>query len=327
MSRNVNLYLFNPTTTTNLKSSVMALAQILISSSSSSTFKNLAAMKTRSLMGVEQERSGQWYFHRSPCRADTSKLGLPVTAAGGYQGGTRKGLDLTVGGPKAIETTTMSNPSTDNPVSVRGGAPLRTIHRRSDKKLICGPMPLVDEVLRLSGAPSIHDLVDTAWNGDISALSPPTQDRAAYMYLRRKETTELSSEPPTVFRSPRIGLDLSNPETKDSITHPRVVFVGKPHRCFTYPELLASGRIRTFVGLYTMLRDSKGYAEDSLKRKKELCGIMVLKEQNVIKYMADYRSGYQVGKLKSFISPSGKGVCQSALEYLKMMGTLHKVLQ
>ncbi|KIJ69698.1 hypothetical protein HYDPIDRAFT_164007 [Hydnomerulius pinastri MD-312] len=279
---------------------------------------------------VEQECSGQWYFHRSPCRADTSKPGLPVTAAGGYRSGTRKGLDLTIGGPKVIKTATKSNPSSasDSPVSVRGGALLRTIRRRSDKKVICGPSLLVDEVLRLSGAPSINDLVDTAWNGDISALSPPTQDRATYMYLRRKETTESSSKPPTVFRSPRIGLDLSNSETKDSITHPRVVFVGKPYRCFTHPELLASkGRVQTFVGLYTMLRDSKGYTEDSLKLKKELCGIMGLKEQNVIKYMADYRSGCQVGKLKSFVGPSGKGVCQSASEYLKMMGTLQKVLQ
>lgn len=64
-----------------------------------------------------------------------------------------------------------------------------------------------------------------------------------------------------------------------------------------------------------------------MKLKKALRDTMRLGEQTVSKYMADYRSGYQVGKLKSFIGPSGKGVCQSASEYLKMMGTLHKALR
>ncbi|KAG9317912.1 hypothetical protein JVU11DRAFT_2143 [Chiua virens] len=97
---------------------------------------------------VEQERSGQWYFHRSPRRADTSVPGLPVTAAGGYRGGTRKGLDMTVGAPCIIQTS-------NAPVTVRGGALLRTIRRRLDNHVVCGPSLLVDEILRLSGC-SFH---------------------------------------------------------------------------------------------------------------------------------------------------------------------------
>ena len=261
------------------------------------------------------------YFHRSPCRADTRAPGLPVTAAGGYRGGTRKGLDLTVGGPIVTQ-------SSNAPVTIRGGALLRTVRRRTDNKVICGPSLLVDEILRLSGAPSIDHLVRTIWNGDISALSPPTLARGTFMYLQRATRESVVAECPIVYRSPRIGLDLSNPDTTESITHPRVVFVGKPYRYFTQPKLLAyKGRVQTFIGLYTMLRESKGYAEDSMELKKALRDTLGLGDQNVSKYMAEYKSGYQVGKLKSFIGRSGKGVCQSASEYLKMMGTLRKALQ
>ncbi|KIK99014.1 hypothetical protein PAXRUDRAFT_823236 [Paxillus rubicundulus Ve08.2h10] len=274
---------------------------------------------------VEQERTGQWYFHRSPCRADTSQAGLPVTAAGSYRSGSRKGLDLTIGGPAA---TNVSRSTPNISVSVRGGALLRTIRHCSDKKMICGPSLLVDEVLRLSGASSVDDLVNRVWDHDIAALSPPALERNTFMYLRRVNRNASSSVLPTVYRSPRIGLDLSNSETTDSITHPRVVFVGKLYRYFTRPEVLVSkGRMQTFVGLYTTLRQSNCHTEDPLKLKRELCKIMGLKEQNVSKYLADYGSGYQDGKLRAFVGPSGKGVCQSASEYLKMMGTLHKALQ
>ncbi|KAF8139072.1 hypothetical protein EV363DRAFT_1315741 [Boletus edulis] len=270
---------------------------------------------------VEQERSGQWYFHRSPRRADSRARGLPVTAAGSYRGGTRKGLDLTIGGPVVIQTS-------NAPVTMRGGALLRTVRHRTDNKVICGPSLLVDEILRLSGASTIDHLVNRTWDGDIFALSPPTPPRGTFMYLRRATQNPLDCKRPTVYRSPRIGLDLSNPNTTGSITHPRVVFVGKPYRYFTHPGLLAyKGRVQTFVGLYNMLIESKGYAEDSMELKKALRDLLGLGEKNVSKYMADYKSGYQAAKLKSFTGRAGKGVCQSASEYLRMMGALRKALQ
>lgn len=259
-------------------------------------------------------------FHRSPRRPDTSVPGLPVAVAGGYRGGTRKGLDVTIGSPATVQTS-------NAPVTVRGGALLRTVRRRSDNHVICGPSLLVDEMLRLSGAPSIDHLVNTTWGGDISALSPPRPARDTFMYLQRVPQ-DPSAGHPTVYRSPRIGLDLSNPDTTESITHPRVAFVGKLYRYFTHPELLASkGRVQTFVGLYTMLRETRGYAEDSKELKNALREISRLGEQVISRYIIDYRSGYQVGKLKSFIGPSKRGVCQSASEYLKMMGALRKALQ
>lgn len=262
------------------------------------------------------------YFHRSPRRSDTSAPGLPVTAAGGYRGGTRKGLDLTVGGPAVVQA------SNNALVTIRGGALLRTVRRRTDNQVTCGPSLLVDEILRLSGAPSIDYLVNTAWGGDISALAPPTLARGTCMYLKRGDRDLSVGRGLTVYSSPRIGLDLSNADTTDSITHPRVVFVGKLYRYFTHPELLTSkGRMQTFVGLYSMLRESKGYAEDSMELKYALRNTSHLGEQIVRKYTEYYRSGYQSGKLRSFVGPSGKGVCQSAAEYLKMMGALRKALQ
>ena len=259
------------------------------------------------------------YFHRSPRRADTpGPSGLPVTATGSYRGGTRKGLDLTIG-------SLVASQAPHTPVTIGGGVLLRTVRLREENKVICGPSLLVDELLRISGAPTLDHLVNTTWNGDIFALSPPTSPRSTFMYLQR---APWGSSAGTIYRSPRIGLDLSNPDTTESIVDPRVAFVGKPYRHFTRPALFAyKGRAQTFVGLYNMLIESEGYAEDSIELKKALRDMLGLGEQNVSKYMADYRSGYQSGKLKPFIGRSGKGVCQSATEYLRMMGALRKALQ
>ncbi|KAH7887258.1 hypothetical protein F5I97DRAFT_1804462 [Phlebopus sp. FC_14] len=282
----------------------------------------------------EQEWSGQWYFHRLPCRADRTQPGLPVTAAGEYRSGSRKGLDLTIGGPLR-SSNACTDPSSEptGPVTVRGGVLLRTIRRRTDKTIISGPSLLVDEILRLSGASSVDELVETLWKNDISALEEPcatSAPRTTYMYLHKAKSATLSFGPPQVFCSPRVGLDLSNPETKNHISHPRVIFVGKLYRFFTYPKLLTTkGRVQTFVGLYTKIVESKGrsYAEDTVKMKMELSRLMGLKDQNVTKYLEDYRAGYQTGELKSFVGSAGKGVCQSTTGYLRMMGTLHKALK
>ncbi|KIM61469.1 hypothetical protein SCLCIDRAFT_1215919 [Scleroderma citrinum Foug A] len=269
----------------------------------------------------EQERSGQWYFHRMPCRADNNSLGLPVTAAGSYRDGTRKGLDLTIGAQ-------LADAQLPRTVTVRGGALLRTLRRLKDRKLISGPSLLVDEVLRASGASSISNLVNDTWNKDIAALTAPTLSRSTYMYLRSRDRSNVPAlkTSSTVYRSPRVGLDLSHPETTNSLRHPRVAFVDARYRYFTHPELLTTkGRMQTFCGLYTALRESNGYPHNSIKLKQELCRLMAYKEQNVVKLLADYKVGYESGTLKSFLGSAGKGACQSSSTYLKMMGTLQRV--
>jgi hypothetical protein len=130
-----------------------------------------------------------------------------------------------------------------------------------------------------------------------------------------------------VFRSPRIGLDLSNPETKANPTHPRVVFVGKLYRYFTHPELLISnGRIQTFVGLYLALVEGKKYEPGSLKFRNELSKLTGIKDTTLAKYLSDYQLGFEKGKLANFVGALGKGASASASTYLSMMGTLAMVL-
>lgn len=225
---------------------------------------------------AEQERSGQWYFHRAPKRSNSSQANLATTVAGGYRGGTRKGLDLTFGGPVCTQTSSSAEPGITSAI-LRGGALLRTVRRLQDQKVISGPSLLVDEILRVSSASSISELVSVKWQGDIAALSPPSQPRSIYMYLRKRPPSSLATSP--VFRSPRIGLDLSNPETKANPTHPRIVFVGKLYRYFTYPELLiANGRIQTFVGLYLALVEGKKYEPGSLKFRNDLRKLTGMKD-------------------------------------------------
>ncbi|KAH7918351.1 hypothetical protein BV22DRAFT_1076286 [Leucogyrophana mollusca] len=269
----------------------------------------------------EQERSGQWYFHRAPKRGG-SQPALSATVAGGYRGGTRKGMDLTLGGPVTSKYFAGEGKASSTSATVlRGGALLRTLRRLSDGKVISGPSLLVDEILRASGASNINDLVTAKWNGDISASAPSTNGRAVSMSLRMKSPST-STKKPRVFCSPRIGLDLSNLETSKSVTHPRVVFVGKPYRYFTHPHLLtANGRSQTFVGIYR----ASEHLDNESRLKKELCALTGIKEQTVAKYLSDYRLGYDEGNLASFVGPAGKGVCASTSMYLKMMGVLERL--
>ncbi|KAG0700947.1 hypothetical protein DFH29DRAFT_929466 [Suillus ampliporus] len=276
---------------------------------------------------AEQERSGQWYFHRAPKRSNglQGNLATTVTTTGGYRGGTRKGLDLTLGGPVCTKASSDSLEPRVTSAILRGGALLRTIRRCHDKKVISGPSLLVDEILRVCSASNINDLISAKWQGDISALSAPSQPRSTYMYLCQRPASSLATSP--VFRSPRIGLDLSNPETKPIPTHPRVVFIGKLYRHVTHPELLiANGRTQTFVGLYLTIVEGKKYQPDSLRFRSELSKLTGIKEPTLAKYLSDYQLGFEKGKLENFVGASGKGISASASAYLRMMGTLGRVL-
>ena len=48
------------------------------------------------------------------------------------------------------------------------------------------------------------------------------------------------------------------------------------------------------------------------------------KEKTAIKYISDYKEGFEKGSLKTFIGPNGKGASASPVSFLKMMGTLEK---
>ncbi|TFY80571.1 hypothetical protein EWM64_g3439 [Hericium alpestre] len=293
----------------------------------------------------EQRVSGQWYFHRAPRR-----LGTPSPAPSdslstfsGYRGGTRKGLDLTLGtssSPLSSNTPSTSRffgptdtlPSTSTTKSnVRGGVLLRSILRKSDKRVISGPSLLVDELLRVSGASSIVELVKDKWSGDISAF--PTASSTALpakLYLRPiANQGNPSLDSPRIYRSPRIGLDLSNPAVKLSVSDPRIIYVAKPYRYFVHPHLLiANGRGQTFLAIYKscLENSSTKAAGDKDNLVDEVSSLTGLKTQSVIKYSGDYESGRSSGNIKSFVGPVGKGASASPTTFVKMMGSLERFL-
>ncbi|KZT06561.1 uncharacterized protein LAESUDRAFT_653427 [Laetiporus sulphureus 93-53] len=280
----------------------------------------------------EQKESGQWYFHRAPRKSITS-LDSPV-GTNGYRGGTRKGLDLTISSSRtrvsqgfAAET---SDASSKRPKD-RGGVLLRTIRRCSDAKVISGPSLLVDEILRASGASSITELVTVKWKGCISAFPPTAQDKGfeetpvISLSLERIERFPDTMRP-RIFRSPRIGLDLSNPDIPSDrpLTHPRVIFVSRPYRFFIHPHLLtANGRGQTFLGVYRSC-ESCG-TMDEYQLLNEVVRLTGLKMPTAVKYLSEYKRGVTAGELRTFIGASGKGASASPMSFLKLMGILQRL--
>ncbi|KAG5642966.1 hypothetical protein DXG03_001814 [Asterophora parasitica] len=280
----------------------------------------------------EQRVSGRWSFHRSPRRSADSHRS--ATSATGYRGGSRKGLDLTIGGPAPPTSSPYfsqgaTTNSSDQPsaIGIRGGALLRSLQRVSDsKQVISGPSLIVDEILRLSSAPSISSLVEQTWSNNISAFA--CSRNGTSLFLRPKATASSVSTPPTVYRSPRIGLDLSHPGTTASPTHPRVVFLARRYRYFTHPTFLtANGRTQTFLGVLRTCLDldldaGQALDDDDDQLRAAVKRIMGLGEPTVARYLGYFRGGRESGKLEAFVGAKGKGASQSPATYLAMMGTL-----
>lgn len=283
------------------------------------------------------------YFHRAPRRnngTDTSTR--TPTAAGGYRGGSRKGLDLTLGSPipnvsSRYFTSSESQTAQDINIQARGGALLRSIRRVSDSKVISGPSLLVDEVLRASKASNISELVSTLWDGDTAAFRSlqNTTSRSTAMFFRPVHNGDSEKlKQPQTYQSPRIGLDLSHSSiplpannSSNSITpvlsHPRGVYVSKPYRFFIHPHLLtANGRGQTFLGVYKALIETESDTQEIQARLVKMTGLSV---SSVTKYLEEYRLSKAGGQLKNFVGPSGKGVSATPSSFLKLMGTLERL--
>ncbi|KAG6815397.1 hypothetical protein H0H93_009935, partial [Arthromyces matolae] len=277
----------------------------------------------------EQKICGRWYFHRSPRRSNDSTSSL--TSSTGYRGGSRKGLDITFGGPPPPAPTlspyfggsqAQASTSYIPQVPPRGGALLRSLRRISDNTIISGPSLLVDEILRLSDASNISELVENKWGRETSAF---ISSRPNSLFLRPRLPSGSQSKPTTIYRSPRIGLDLSHPGTTPSISHPRAIFLSRPYRYFTHPNLLTSkGRPQTFLGvLQTCLETSYvGHDLESEGLLSELATITGLGEKTARRYLEFYKEGKSSGKLEDFVGAKGKGAGSSPATYLQMMGTL-----
>ncbi|KAG7447831.1 uncharacterized protein BT62DRAFT_930883 [Guyanagaster necrorhizus] len=251
----------------------------------------------------EQKTAGQWYFHRTPRRSDDSTQTLISTS--GYRGGTRKGLDLTISGITPTESRYF--PSSSSHPDAYGGVLLRTLRDLNSGKIISGPSLLVDHILQLSGAERIPELVENHWANDTNAFNNTCLgERKTCMFLCPSPNTNTALH---IYKSPRIGLDLSHPGTTASPTHPRVEFISQPYRYFVHPErLTANGRAQTLLGVLP---------------QKELSG---LKDKTVNAYLAEYQAGMdRKAKLEEFVGARGKGVSSSPTKYMKLMGCIESL--
>ncbi|KAJ3759041.1 hypothetical protein EV360DRAFT_42631, partial [Lentinula raphanica] len=292
---------------------------------------------------VEQAKGGNWYFHRAPQRShDSGKSAIVSTK--GYRGGTRKGLDITIGPAVTVTSPYFSSLPSENSEnshipSIRGGILLRTLRNTHTNQVISGPSLIVDEILKLTRAKSISDLVENQWKGDISAFRGKGQIVAgeSILYLMSKSPSPHEAQATKIYQSPRIGLGLSHPSVSlsPSFNHPRVVFLSKPYRYFTHPELLTSnGRPQTFLGVLNLLQAGSAKSLDTLlsfdehESKQLLENISTLSGMKLLtatKYLEYYLDKHCVQSsdldLSSFI---GSSKHDSPSSYLSLIGFLHK---
>jgi hypothetical protein len=193
---------------------------------------------------------------------------------------------------------------------IRGGILIRTVRNMSaaKKPVVSGPSLTVDEILCLSGTSDIVDLVTGRWGNDILALPKPSSgdlslDRTC-LYLH-PAPVDRAEPPPKIFQSPRVGLDLSNPQTTES--HPRVLFVTKPYHYFMRPRLLtANGRTQTFLSLYQSCLEANK-PKSGRELTKLVANLSGMSEVTVAKYLAHYKAGLTGGKLSASLDLKEKG--------------------
>jgi len=274
------------------------------------------------------------YFHRVPRRTVSSPSPVsprPSTSdAYGYRGGTRKGLDITFG--RGRHVTSYYFPSTSDGSYtgyLSGGVLLRSIRRVSDSRVISGPSLLVDELLQASGASSIADLVRQKWSNDICAFdSSPisSSSKSALLYIKIITMDSAKSiDTCRIYKSPRIGLDLSNPGTQLSPSDLRIQFVSKPYRYFVQPHLLSSnGRGQTFLGVFNDLVSSGIHCDDDII--EELARLTGLKIDTVLRYVNLYRVARESGSLSKFVGSAGKGASASPAKFLQLMGSIRRFI-
>ncbi|KAM5542463.1 hypothetical protein V8D89_003922 [Ganoderma adspersum] len=135
-----------------------------------------------------------------------------------------------------------------------------------------------------------------------------------------------------VFRSPRIGLDISHPTIPSpssspaaALAHPRVTFIARPYRFFVSPYVLtANGRGQTFVGVHDALV-ARGHCTTDAEILGELVRLTGFKGPTTAKYLAELRDGLADGTLGEWTGPKGKSVTSSVMAWLRMIGTLRRL--
>jgi hypothetical protein len=232
-----------------------------------------------------------------------------------YRNGSRKGMDLTFGGPPQLT-------SGKGDRLLRGGILLRSVRQVKSGKVTSGPSLLVDLILSASGSAGIKDLVQKKWLNNTAAFpSEADAQQTASLSLKPVPTPVLGTLP-TIYFSPRIGLDLSHPGTTSATTlplHPRIRFLPRKYRFFTHPEwLVANGRPQTFLGVLQSLIASSSAGLNTPSLGNDIARITKTKDATAAKYLADYVAGRDagIGLLDAFIGAKGKGASTSVSSLL-----------
>ena len=202
---------------------------------------------------------------------------------------------------------------------------LRTLRRVSDSTVISGPSLLVDELLRSSVVDDIPELVNDKWLGAISAFrAPPSAENPDLnsLFIGVKDKSASTRAPLQIYKSSRIGLDLSHPSTRLDPSDRRVRYVSKPYRYFVLPHLLtANGRGQTFLGVHDHCVNALQISKKSLLVGK-ISSLTGVRSQTVDKYLNTYREALEAGELERFIGARGKGASSSPGTFLQLMGAL-----
>jgi hypothetical protein len=255
-----------------------------------------------------------------------------ASVGGGYRGGSRKGLDITLG--STIQSASEQQSTVSPSKRPRGGILLRSVRVVSTGVVISGPSLLVDFILRTCGVEDIEALVVGEWGGDISALqsSIPGSPIPRLSFVRTSSegaSLKAAGNPITYYTTPRIGLDLSHPTAKPEAQNPRVTFVQRRYRFVIEPHLLkVNGRPQMFAGLLHHIEEKLGivswpYSQmDKSKILQKMASLGGFSPSTAKTYLQHYENGMKGGssKVKSFCGM--QGVSQSAEKSLQMFGAL-----
>ncbi|KAI8379321.1 uncharacterized protein BYT42DRAFT_613641 [Radiomyces spectabilis] len=196
-----------------------------------------------------QKRSGAWFFHH-------------VGLSHGFRGGSRKGVDITVGDAKEGSA---------------GGMLIRAIQNESTGQLIEGPSLVVNEILSVLGESSIKNLVESHWH-DHPGWSYAEESR---FYLAPKKTihsgVKRKASEFEIYKSPRVGLGLTNHSPSIEM---RLSFVNRPYRFVISPWLLKKGRVWT---IFNMLETEVD--------QEDIATLNDTKSNMVAKYKVEYDLG------------------------------------
>ncbi|KAL1919674.1 uncharacterized protein VTP21DRAFT_1605 [Calcarisporiella thermophila] len=223
----------------------------------------------------DQIQSALWYFHR-------------VGNSQGWRGGSRKGLDVTMGSEEH---------------KIRGGIVIRTLRSVSNPmEVIDGPSLIVDAILGELGAKNVKQLVNEIWGGALrgswekeaglwleavkdepGTITSPYFERAEEPPKRKRarldELNENTSgnEEDVIYSCPRVGLPL-----RDG-SETRLRFIFSSYRFVRWPRLVRKGKPHFVLGMLS--RDAMTIAE--------VARISGASEQLVKNIESERRRGYE----------------------------------